>query len=65
MMSRDECLSKADHCERMAQSRHDCIDRRVLQVTAEHWRTLAREARVLERATESRLAAPSRVTAED
>jgi hypothetical protein len=44
MMSRSQCLLKADHCEAMARASADVIDRRMLVGTADHWRTLAKTA---------------------
>ena len=44
-MSRDQCLSKAIHCERLALECRDSTDRGMLRMTAEHWRTLARAAK--------------------
>ena len=55
MMSREECLAKAHHCEHMARDCQNRIDRRILLVTAEHWRTLAKEAGDLERDRDAEL----------
>ena len=49
LMTRRECLLKAEQCEAMARSSSDEIDRRMLRVTAEQWRNLAAAAEVIER----------------
>lgn len=41
MMSRIQCLTKADQCERLAANCLDDKDQQVLVATAGHWRTLA------------------------
>ena len=45
-MTASECLSKADHCERMAHASNDHLGRSILLATAQHWRTLARTAKL-------------------
>ena len=44
-MTAADCLSKADQCTRMADYLNDPADRRMVLVTAEYWRTLARTAK--------------------
>ena len=44
MMSAQECLRKADHCEQMARSLWERSDRNLLLETAKIWRVLAKAA---------------------
>ena len=41
-----ECLPKDEHCDCMAWAGADAVDRCVLRTTANHWRTLARAAKL-------------------
>lgn len=48
MMSALECFQKSAHCEAMARGCCDRMNSRMLQETAEHWRTLGAAATAAE-----------------
>jgi len=45
-----ECFQHAARCERLARGAFDEINRDILLRTAEHWKTLGKEAKVTESA---------------
>ena len=49
MASAFECFQHAAKCEEQARNARNEVDRAILLATAEHWRTLGNEAKVLEK----------------
>jgi hypothetical protein len=48
MRTANECLLKADNCERNARACADPIDRGMMLVAAQHWLNLAKAAELAE-----------------
>ena len=59
LLSSQECLRRAEHCQRLAEQAETPYTRKILMATAQRWRDLAEEASLEEQTLPFLLHKPS------